>query len=283
MDRRLNAFRPDLADLRLKGRVEAARYVSPSQACVTRFFADLKAAPDEAAGVDTQLLHGDTVHVFEEKDGWSWVQSARDSYVGYVAADAIGAPAATPTHTVRAPRTFLYPQADMKAPRSGYRSMGSLLAVAGYERTRGMEFARLASGDYVFAGHLRPVEDHAADHVAVAETLLHAPYLWGGTTGFGLDCSGIVQLSFRMAGRSVLRDTDMQAATIGEVLGEGGDRPKLQRGDLVFWNGHVAIATGANELIHANAHTMMVSRETVDAAIERIGRMYGQPTVYRRP
>lgn len=283
LDRHLHAFREDLADKRLEGRIEAGRFVEGAPARIERFFADVKSAPRDDAGMDTQFLYGETVNVFENREGWAWVQSARDNYVGYVASDAIGAPGAAPTHTVRVPRTFLYPGPDMKLARSGYRSMGSLLNVSGFEETRGMRFAILDSGDAVFAAHIGPVGDDAGDYVDVAEQLLSTPYLWGGTSGFGLDCSGLVHLSFRLAGQTVLRDTYMQAETVGTVIGGGADRPKLRRGDLVFWKGHVAIMRDADTALHANANTMMVSSEPLETAIGRIEPMYGLPTVYRRP
>ncbi len=283
LDRHLHAFRQDLADKRLEGRIEAERFVEGTPARVERFFADVKSAPRDDAGMDTQFLYGETVNVFENRDGWAWIQSARDNYVGYVASDAIGAPGAAPTHTVRAPRTFLYPGPDMKLARSGYRSIGSLLNVTGFEETRGMRFATLESGDAIFAGHIGPVGDDTEDYVDVAEQLLHTPYLWGGTSGFGLDCSGLIYLSFRLAGQTILRDTYMQAETVGTVIGGGADQPTLRRGDLVFWKGHVAIMRDADTALHANANTMMVSSEPIETAIGRIEPMYGLPTVYRRP
>ena len=283
LDPHLNAFRQDLADARLKGRVDASRFVSGTPACVQRFFADVKSAPRADAGVDTQFLAGEPVTVFETANDWAWVQSDRDGYVGYVAADSLGPPGAEPTHVVSVPRTFVYPGPDLKLARSGYRSMGTPVAVVGHQETRGTSYAILASGEALFAGHLRPLEENANDYVAVAETLIQTPYLWGGTTGFGLDCSGLVQLAMREAGRTVLRDTYMQAESIGSVLSSGATRPALQRGDLVFWKGHVAIMTDSATAIHANANTMAVSIEPVDTAIERIERLYGAPTVFRRP
>ena len=121
------------------------------------------------------------------------------------------------------------------------------------------------------------------DYVGVAEQLLSTPYLWGGASAFGIDCSGFVQLSMRMTGRSAPRDSDMQAAHLGEPLDPGKDFAGLRRGDLVFWKGHIAIMLDGRNIIHANGHTMMVSREPLAEAVERIAYLYGGPTGFRRP
>jgi cell wall-associated NlpC family hydrolase len=282
-DRRLHAFRPDLADERLYGSVEAERFVAGRPARIAVPVADLKRAPRPDAGLDSQLLFGDDVLVFEESEGWAWVQSERDGYVGFVAGAAIAPIGDEATHIVCAPRTFLYPGPDMKLPRSGKLSMGSRIRVTGYAETRGTKYAMLASGEAIVAGHVVARGAVAEDYVTVAETLLNTPYLWGGCSGFGLDCSGLVQLSQRMSGNMVLRDTDMQAGTIGTVVDAKPAYENLRRGDLVFWNGHVAIMTDAKNMIHANGHTMLVSREPLAAAIERISYLYGGPTGLRRP
>ncbi len=283
LDARLNAFRPDLADARLQGRVEAGRFVAGKPARISVPVADVRKAPKPDAGVNTQFLHGDEVLVFEEADGWAWVQAARDSYVGYVETKEVAARAGEPTHVVSVPRTFLYPGPDLRFPRAGALSMGSTVAVAGSAETRGTHYALLPSGEAVIAAHLRPLAEPAADFVAVAETLLGTPYLWGGASGFGIDCSGLVQLSLRMAGRDVVRDSDMQAAGLGEAFEPGPDFSGVRRGDLVFWKGHVAIMTGESEMVHASGHTMLVSREGLKDAVARIGYLYGGPTGFRRP
>ena len=162
---------------------------------------------------------------------------------------------------VSVPRTFLYPGPDLRFPVSGATVDGVGVTVTGATETRGTHYALLPSGEAIIAGHLRPVAEASTDYVSVAETFLGTPYLWGGASGFGIDCSGLVQLAMRMAGRQVLRDSDMQAATIGEPLDPGPDFAGLRRGDLVFWKGHVAIMTDAETMIHANGHTMLVSRE----------------------
>lgn len=279
LDRRLNAVRTDLADARLEGRVAAERFVEGHPARVTAPVVDVHAAPRADAGIDTQFLAGDMVRVFEEREGWAWAQAETDGYVGYVAATALGAPDPAPTHVVVVPRTFAYPGPDLKLPIAAGHSMGAALRVEGETETRGTRYAVLASGEAMIASHLRPIGEHSRDYVSIVETFIHTPYLWGGTSGFGVDCSGLVQLAMRMTGRTVLRDTDMQEQSIGRPVTHDG----LQRGDLVFWRGHVAILTDADTVIHANGASMTVACEPIRQALERIAPLFGQPTAYRRP
>lgn len=280
LDRRLHAFRPDLADARLEGRVAAERFVEGRPACVAAPVINVHDAPRADAGVDTQFLAGDDVRVFDEHEGWAWVQGQTDGYVGYVAAAGLGPEAPAPTHVVAVPRTFAYPGPDLKLPITAAHSLGARLCVERETDTRGTRYALLASGEAIVASHLRPLDRHDADYVAVAETLIHAPYLWGGTSGFGIDCSGLVQLAMRITGRTVPRDTDMQAQGIGQPV-DADDG--LKRGDLVFWTGHVAILTDAETVIHANGASMTVAREPLERAIERIAPLFGRPKSFRRP
>lgn len=282
-DKRLHAYRPDLADARLKGQITADRFVAGSPARIVAAVADMLREPRPDAGLNTQLLRGDDVTVFEEAEGWAWVQAGRDGYVGYVSGGFLGPRADESTHVVSAPRSFLYPGPDLRFPRLGELSLGSSVTVKDFAETRGTRYALLATGEAMIAGHLRPADEISDDYVAVAETLLMTPYLWGGSTALGIDCSGLVQLAMRMTGRDVLRDSDMQAATLGEPIVTGENYSGLRRGDLVFWKGHVAIMTDERTMIHANGHTMLVSREGLTDAIERIGYLYGGPTGFRRP
>lgn len=282
LDRRLNAFRADLADARLRGSVAAGRFVAGRKARVAVPVLDVRAAPRADAGLDTQLILGDEVCVFDENEDYAWVQAGRDSYVGYVAASGLARPGDAPTHVVGVPRTFLYAEPDMKKRATAALSLGSRLAIVGAATTRGTDYALLESGEAVVAAHLRPAGEAAPDHVAVAATLERTPYLWGGASAFGIDCSGLVQLSLLMAGKPAPRDTDMQAAALGAPLNVGDDLAGLGRGDLVFWNGHVAIMADGEEIIHASGHAMMVVRERLADAIERIARLYGRPVGFRR-
>ncbi|WP_292148116.1 NlpC/P60 family protein [Mesorhizobium sp.] len=282
-DARLHAFRSDLADARLKGEVAADRFVTGRPARITASVADLRKAPRPDSGVNTQALFGDDVLVFEDAQGWAWVQAERDGYVGYVADNLLAARDHALTHIVCVPRTFLYPGPDLRFPIDRQLSMGSTVTVSGSAETRGTHYALLPSGQAIIARHLQPIAKLADDYVTVAESFLGTPYLWGGVSGFGIDCSGLVQLAMRMTGKDVLRDSDMQAASIGTPFEPGPNYSGLRRGDLVFWKGHVATMTDERDMIHANGHTMLVSREGLKQAVERIGYLYGGPTGFRRP
>jgi cell wall-associated NlpC family hydrolase len=277
LDRRLNAFRTDLAAETLKGRVEAMRFVAGEPASVAATVAPLRPVPDAGRGIDTELLRGESLRVFDRAGGFAWVQADWDGYVGYLPEEMIAAPI-TPTHRICVPRTFVYPEPELRKPVSDALSMGSLLTVVGEAETRGTRYLLLAGGQAVIAAHCLPVKETAGDdYVAVAARLIETPYLWGGRSGFGIDCSGLVQLALMMVGRQAPRDSDMQAS-FGEEIGRGD----LRRGDLAFWKGHVGIMEDEATLLHANGHTMTVARENFEAAVRRIGWLYGEPTGYRR-
>lgn len=283
LDRRLHAYREDLADARLRGQVNATRFSDGrmEQVCVP--VADIRRLPSPDAGVETQAIYGETVRVFEEHEGWCWVQMQTDGYVGYVAHNALTSRIEEPTHVVSVPRTFLYPGPDMKFPVTAALSMGSRLRVTGEAETRGTRYLVLPSGEAVIAAHAMPVEDRLTDPVAVAARLLDTPYLWGGRTAFGIDCSGLVQLSHALCGNALPRDSDMLRDGAGNLIGESAAHPLLQRGDLVFWKGHVAMMEDASSMLHASGHAMAVVREPFADAVARIGHLYGPPLAYRRP
>ncbi|MCB5201610.1 NlpC/P60 family protein [Neorhizobium sp. T786] len=277
LDRRLHAHRPDLADQRLEGRIAAERFVTGEPANIALPVAALRAEPDMDRGIDTELLFGESVRVFERANGWAWVQADLDGYVGYLPEDQLGAPENV-THVIRAPRTFVYPSPELRRPAVAALSMGSRIRAVGEAETRGTRYLTMADGSAVIAGHCLPVgEAIGEDYVAVAARFLETPYLWGGRSGFGIDCSALVQLSLMMVGRTFPRDSDMQSAMGTEI-----SREELQRGDLVFWKGHVGLMEDQEMLLHANGHTMTVARENFEAAVQRIGWLYSQPTGYRR-
>jgi len=270
LDPRRNVYRADLAAVHLRGTVEAERYVTGERRQVAAPSLPLRREPRFDAPLDTEALHGETVTVYEEQEGWAWVQLEHDDYVGYVPAGGLIPEIATPTHRVSVLRTYIFPEPESKTPPLAMLSLNARMSVA----EEAGRYLRLANGGYVYAAHVVPLGQHAADFVAVAETFLGTPYLWGGRTSVGLDCSGLVQLAAAAAGHAVPRDADMQAAEAGEPIEwhEGG---ALARGDLVFWDGHVGIMAGAEAFIHANAHHMAVEIEPLRQANDRIRRAAG--------
>ncbi|WP_417692808.1 NlpC/P60 family protein [Roseibium sp.] len=281
-DRRLHPVRPDLASSSYQGRVQAQRFVDGNPMRVCRDMLDLRPQPNPEAGIDTQALFGETFTVFETTvEGWAWGQLGTDGYVGWVSDEGLTS-WAQPTHRVRALRSYRYPPADLRFPPLGLVSMGSLVTVTGTTTTRDLEYALLDDGSAMVAKHLVPLDHVEADWVSVAEEFLGTPYLWAGRSSLGLDCSALVQMAAQAGGLAVLRDSDMQATDAGDLL-EDWQLASLERGDLVFWKGHVAIVQGENRILHANGHTMTVASEPLDAAVVRIAaNEYGKITVCRR-
>lgn len=283
LDRRLNVYRPDLADIRFQGHLQAARFTAGEAARIVEPVVDLKAEPKADSGTQSQLLMGEGIRVFERRSGWCWIQADSDDYVGYIKESACEPGAITPTHRVVAPRTFLYPDADLRLPPVAALSAGSLLTVGDEAETRGTLYYRLSGGGAVVARHCLPIgEVSSMDYITIAEDFMETPYLWGGRSGFGIDCSGLVQLTLALAGLSAPRDSDMQAAGLGHEIDPGENQSALRRGDFVFWSGHVGMMEDSTTLIHASGHTMSVTRESLDEATARITSQYGAPTFYRR-
>jgi cell wall-associated NlpC family hydrolase len=272
LDRRLHAHRDDLADARLRGQVSAPRYVEGRPARIVVGRAPVRRAPTKDALLDTYYRYGEPILVFEEAGNWAWCQSQDDGYVGYVerAATAIGAPA-EPTHFVATMGSYAYDEPDMKSPAADFLPRHSAVAVAEHGiMTRGTEYARLDIGRFIPVGCLSAEPPRSPDLVVAAERYLGCPYLWGGTSFLGLDCSGLVQNVFRDIGVMVLRDTDMQRDTIGEQVAAGSEAD-LRRGDLLYMPGHVLIYAGDGEVIHASDGTMSVRRQSLNEFIRARG------------
>lgn len=281
LDPRLNAYRSDLADIRLRGRVEAERFVEGRRERVLTTSEPLRREPRPDAAQESEALHGEDVLVFETTDeGFAWVQLASDGYVGWMAATALGAPAGVPTHRVHAPRTLLFPGPDIKLPPLMGLPMGAVITSRGEAEDRNAAYVLAAPAGAVVSQHLRPVGEAEEDFVAVAERFLGAPYLWGGKTTLGIDCSGLVQVALAMAGIAAPRDASMQEASVGERLAR---TETLRRGDLVFWKGHVGIMRDGRELLHANAHHMMTSIDPLEEVIARAESRGSAVTAIRRP
>lgn len=278
LDPRINAYRDDLAAASLKDKVSVARYSNGMTRQVIDGVTALRPEPRHDAVLDTELLFGETVTVFDEQEGWAWLQANYDSYVGYVSADSLSSHVSKPTHRVAALRTHIYPAPDIKTPPLDLVSMNAQLTVEDIDG----RFARLKNGRYVVASHLAGLDEPADDFVAVAETFLGTPYLWGGRTSIGLDCSALVQLSLQATGADCPRDSDMQEGALGEALPDASNTGSFKRGDLVFWKGHMGVMLDEERLLHANAHHMAVAVEPVADAIGRIAETEGPVTSVRR-
>lgn len=272
LDRRLTPARPDLAALHLEGRVEAERFIEGRPFTVEVEVADLRRAPRPDAGLETQLLFGDPVVCYDEHEGWSWVQSERDGYVGYVASCALRPGRLEATHRVAVHRTFVYAAANMKTPPLAALPLDGRVRIGAVHDG----FAAVAPHGFVYARHLAPLGESVADPVATAESFVGTPYLWGGVSALGIDCSGLVQRAFSMGGIALPRDTDMQM-TCGTRVAVTPQLHDLVRGDLVFWSGHVGIMTSPTMLVHANAHHMLVAIEPLAEAQARILSTTGLP------
>jgi cell wall-associated NlpC family hydrolase len=272
---RLTPARPDLAARSLEGKVAAARFVDGEAREVVEPQLPVRRAPSPDAPLDTEALMGERVTVFEtSEEGWAWGQLDADRYVGFMPANGLAPPGPAPTHRVSAVRTLVFPAPSIKLPPLAGLPLGAVLAVARLER----RFAVTASGGYVPRVHLAPLEHREADFVAVAERFLGTPYLWGGKTNLGLDCSGLVQVALAACGTACPRDSDMQEAALGAAV--AGAPPR--RGDLMFWKGHVAIVRDEATLVHADGFHMAVAIEPIATAIARIRPTDGEVTSLRR-
>lgn len=271
LDPRLNAFRADLADVRLRAKVATERYVAGAIFHVVAPIAPVLAEPDAGGALETEVLCGETVQVFDVADGFAWCQAVNDAYVGYVPEDAlaVGGGVASPgkaTHRVSALATHAY--AEPKATARAGRALlfGSVLRASPVSE----EWVECAGGGFVPARQLTAIGERAGDHVATALRFVGAPYVFGGKSIRGIDCSGLVQLALEAAGMACPRDTDMQEKRLSGALGVDEDiLGRLQRGDLVYWPRHVGIMIDATRLVHASGTLMCTGIEAVAAVAAR--------------
>lgn len=275
LDPRIHPFRPEIAASYLQGQVEAERFVEGVRHQLSEPVSSLHPAPSHDARFMSEALLGERMMIYEtNEEGWAWGQLETDGHVGWVSANSLGLNGPAPTHKVTALRAIAFPGPDIKMPPIASLPMGAQLTIVRQDE----RFAITASGWHVPEAFVAPIKARQPNFVAVAEQFLGAPYLWGGKTSLGLDCSGLVQVSLQAAGIGCPRDSDMQEL----ALGKPSSLASLRRGDLVFWKGHVAIARDPESLIHANAYHMKVAIEPAAEAIARIKATGDEITAVKR-
>lgn len=274
-DARVTLARGDLAARALEGLVAASAYADPTPRSVIAPAAALRRSPDLGAEQVDQVLFGEIFDVLDEQDGFAWGQSRRDGYVGFVESAVLGPAGRLPTHRVAAIRTYAFAEPSIKTRAFGPYSINALVRIEAREG----RFAKAAGAGWFIEDHLAPIGRFEDDAAAVAERFLGAPYLWGGRESLGLDCSGLTQQALAACGVAYPRDTDQQ-----QQVGESLTADELRRGDLVFWEGHVAMMLDAEQIIHANAHHMATAIEPLSRTRARyVTAGVGEPTAYRRP
>ncbi len=263
-DPRITAARPDLAAEQWRGIIPAEHYAEGVLMQVATNTAPLFGAPRSDGPMQSELLFGETILCYgHNDDGWSWGQSTGDDYVGYIASDMLAPALTPPTHRVGSLRSFVYPGPSIKSAPLMALSFGSQLVIT--QEKDG--FSSLAQGGFIVSRHLLPIGEIADDPATSALMMASAPYLWGGRSSLGMDCSGLVQLALQACGIVCPRDSDMQERALGHSLSRDAD---LQRNDLVFWKGHVGIMLDADNLLHANGHHMACIHEPLTEARARI-------------
>src|SRR6202165_151622 len=277
-DPRLTPARPELAAKYLEGKIAAARFVSGEEFEIADALAPLREAPSSDAMLLTQALKGERVTIYDRNgEGFAWGQLNSDGYVGWLPHRPLAKPLTRPTHKSTALRTFAFPGPSIKLPPVDTLPMGAVVTVLREDGT----FAVTREGRYLPRQHIGGIDHHDDDFVAVAERFAGTPYLWGGKSSFGVDCSGLVQISLNAAGIGCPRDSDMQQDGLGRAL-DPAQPEKLQRGDLIFWKGHGSIVRDADTIVHANAHHMATVIENARDAIARIKSAGSEITAIKR-
>jgi cell wall-associated NlpC family hydrolase len=270
-DKRVTAARPDLAAAHLRGLVDAPRFVEGEAYGIRYGRISLHQGPGTNTEQVSELLFGEVFTVYDLGPGMVWGQAKNDGYVGYLSERAIG-PVITPNAHVTALMAPVFFEPNIKAPVIDFLPLNSAIEHAGFVG----EYACLVNGGrFVHQRHIAPEAEK--DFVAIAERFLGVPYVWGGKTAVGLDCSGLIQTALQAVGKAAPRDTDMMEKALGDAVATASCR-----GDLIFWKGHMGVMLDEARLLHANAFHMAVAIEPLTEAMARIEKIAGPVTSIKR-
>lgn len=273
LDPRLTAARPDIAWSGLKGKIDTSKFVAGKIRTISTPYANLKKTPRNTAPLLTQGLLGEKFRALEEHGGWAFGQLLEDGYVGYIKLEALGAHIPDPSHLVTVPLTHIYARPDLKTPDPLALPFGAKITIR--EGAPKAGFAEAQGLGWICLRHIARLGVYDKDYVKTASRFLHVPYVWGGKTALGLDCSSLIQLAMTHAGIPCPRDTDQQARSLGHSISNKPDLALCKKGDLVFFKGHAGLMLDGTHLLHANATHMRVTIDDARAVADRLAKEFG--------